>query len=193
VSAVPHRALVTDEGRWGVRTNEVKTMRRRKFLIGAGSLAASGAAALGTGAFDSAQINDRDFEATIRWDNNSNQLLRLNDNLSQYATIDGDGKLLVSIDALAQDSEYSFSDLFRVENNGREDVSLQVNVTDNPGSAIQDVPAHNNLGAGRDSIEPGEGSIPLNSGGFVDVGADVKVGDGLGTFDGEFTIIANEI
>ena len=167
-----------------VGANDVKTMRRRKLLLGMGSLAATGAAGLGTGAFDTAQINDRGFEATVRVDSNSNQLLRLNPN-SQYATTDGNGKLLISIDALAQDAEYTFSDLFRVENNGRNNVLLSVSLDDNPDGAITEVTADG-------STISGSNSVGLNSGDSVDVGAEVVVGDGTGTFDGSFTIHADE-
>lgn len=161
-------------------------------MLGLGSLAAGSAATIGSGAFDSAQVNDRDFQATVRYDNNPNQLLRLNDT-SQYATIDSSGKLLISIDALAQDSTYKFTNLYRVANNGREDVSLQVNITDDPGNAVQAVPAENNNGATRTDIRPGQGSILLESGGWVAVGGEVQIGNGTGTFTGEFTVIANEI
>lgn len=165
-------------------------MQRRKFVAGLGSLAAGAAATIGTGAFNSAQINDRTFQATVRVDNNTNQLLRLATGNSPYATLDGDGKLLVDIDALAQDSEYEFSDLYRVQNNGQNNVDLSITITDNPGSAVGDVPAETS--DGNSSSDLTSGSVRLNSGEYAMVGAEVTVGDGTGTFDGTFTIVAEE-
>jgi hypothetical protein len=167
-------------------------MQRRKLLAGIGSMAAGGAAMVGTGAFDSAQLNNRDFKAVVRSDNNSNQLLRLRDDLSRYASIDGDGELIISIDALAQNSTYTFSNLFRVENNGRNGVRLKVEVTGNAANAIESVPAINKSGNEIADIRRGVGSIELDAGKWVEVGAVVKVTDGTDTFGGEFTVIANE-
>lgn len=163
-------------------------MQRRKFVAGLGSLAAGAAATIGTGAFERAQINDRTFQATVRVDNHTNQLLRLVTGNSPYATLDGDGKLLVDIDALAQDSEYELSDLFRVQNNGGNDVDLSVNITDNPGGAITAVPAETSDGNSSSNLT--SSSVGLNSGEYAAVGAEVTVGNGTGTFDGTFTIIA---
>jgi hypothetical protein len=58
-------------------------MQRRKFLIGAGSLAAGGAAVMGTGAFSQASVNERDFEGTVTNDNSAR--LRLNPTVGPYA------------------------------------------------------------------------------------------------------------
>ncbi|SDF14942.1 hypothetical protein SAMN04488067_102139 [Halorubrum xinjiangense] len=61
-------------------------MERRKFVIGAGSLAAGGAAAMGTGAFSAAQISGR--KANIQVSDDSEALLQL---IPGHEFTDGDG------------------------------------------------------------------------------------------------------
>jgi hypothetical protein len=110
-------------------------MRRRKFLIGAGSLAAGSAAAVGTGAFTSVSA-ERTVSVNIVDDNNS--LLRLTQSgtgpNSQYAEI-SNGQVTIDLDnsddgggsGLNKDSETDIFDIFRIQNQGTQPVFVYVN------------------------------------------------------------------
>lgn len=100
-------------------------MERRKFLIATGSLAAGSAAAVGTGAFNFANV-----ERTVSVDvvGDSNAFLAL-DTDSAYANTDG-GTLEVTFNDDADvdgtgvnaDSDYSFRNVFNITNQGSQDV-----------------------------------------------------------------------
>ena len=162
-------------------------MRRRKYLIGMGSLAASGVAVMGTSAFESATLEDRDFEGTVVNDNQG--LLRLNPTVSEHATI-SDDELKLSIDDLNENAQFTFNKLFRIHNNGADTVDVSISVGDNPGGSVSRVFGTGGGGASNSSnlvatpvtLEPSE---------YVDVGAELDIGDGTGTFDGTFTVNAN--
>jgi len=115
-------------------------MRRRKFLIGAGSLAAAGAAAMGTGAFTQATLADRPVNVSVV--NDDQGFLSLSADESEhkngeYAEINGDGKLQINLDenanidqqygfgiegdGLNPDAEYYIDDLFGVYNASQND------------------------------------------------------------------------
>jgi len=66
-------------------------MQRRKFLVGMGSLAAGGAAAMGTGAFTSATIADRSVSVGVAEDDTST--VALNPGTNPDITIGEDGEL----------------------------------------------------------------------------------------------------
>ncbi|NHN40581.1 hypothetical protein G9C85_02875 [Halorubellus sp. JP-L1] len=167
-------------------------MDRRKFVLGIGSLAAGGAAAMGTGAFSSAQINDRAVEASVVNDNSA--LLRLNPSVSQHATQSG-GKLKVSIQDLSQDSEYTFKQLFRIHNDGGNNpVEISASMSGGLSSAVNDARAYGpHVVDGTSLISD---SVTIAPGEYVDVGATVVTTDGVGSFDGggdwAFTIHADE-
>ena len=91
-------------------------MERRKFVIGAGALATGSAAAMGTGAFSSAQA-DRSVNVSVADD--SNAYVELN-KLDDRFVDDSDGQLSIEFDeegdgeGLNQDSTFEFTDLFSV-------------------------------------------------------------------------------
>jgi len=101
-------------------------MDRRKFLIGAGSLAAGGAAAMGSGAFTTAEA-DRTVDINVAADSNGFvEIQALNDT---YASGTGDGELeldfnsdsgLGIFDGDAQgvnpNATFNFDEVFRVAN-----------------------------------------------------------------------------
>ena len=102
-------------------------MNRRKFLIGAGSLAAGSAAAMGTGAFTSVEA-DRTVTVSTAEDNNA--LLRLEatgDNAnSAYATTNN-GEISIDLGSLTgaeqgggvnQNSTTRIFDIFTIQNQG---------------------------------------------------------------------------
>jgi hypothetical protein len=163
-------------------------MQRRKFLIGAGSIAAGGAAVMGTGAFSQATVSARDFEGTVSNDNEA--LLRLNPTVSPYAEQSSDGELDVLIDGLNQNSTFTFPQVFRIHNDGTQSVDISINLGSNPGGIITSV-----LGSGvgsNSSTNLASNSINIGSGGSLDVGVKLDVGSGTGTDNGTFDVIASE-
>lgn len=108
-------------------------MERRKFMIGVGSLAAGSAAAMGTGAFNFANV-DRGMNVNIADD--SNAFLALEDT-SGYA--DGSGsRLSLTFDSSAdvtgkginKNSDYSFTGVFSITNQGSQSVGVWINDND---------------------------------------------------------------
>ena len=107
-------------------------MQRRKFVVGMGSLAAGGAAAMGTGAFNFANI-ERGMNIDVVDD--SSAFLALNDT-SPYA--DGSGNQLsltfdsnadVTGEGINENSDYSFTGVFSIRNQGNQPVGVWI--TDN--------------------------------------------------------------
>lgn len=163
-------------------------MKRRKFLVGLGSIAAGGAAVMGSGAFESASLNDRDVQATVVNDNQA--LLRLDPTVSQHATLSG-GELLVSLQDLNQNANYTFGQLIRIHNNGDDPVDISISVDSTLDSAVNAIPATGGPGVG-DSPNLRSTSVTLGPGDYVDVGAEVVTTSGLGTFStGTFTVNAD--
>lgn len=108
-------------------------MERRKFMIGVGSLAAGSAAAMGTGAFNFANV-ERGMNVNVADD--SNAFLALNDT-SDYA--DGSGKQLsltfdgnsdVTGTGINRNSDYSFTGVFSITNQGSQSVGVWINDND---------------------------------------------------------------
>jgi len=102
-------------------------MQRRKFLATVGSLAAGGAAAMGTGAFSNTQVN-RNVSVSIVGDQNA--YLGLNPT-SEYTYIKDD---ILEIDfgktteaggsGLNQEGVVSFNDLFEITNQGTRTIAV---------------------------------------------------------------------
>lgn len=108
-------------------------MQRRKFLVGMGSLAAGGAAAMGTSAFNFANV-ERDVGIDVVDD--SNAFLALNDT-SAYA--DGSGNQLkitfdddagVAGSGINEGSDYSFTGVFSIRNQGSQSVGVWIDDND---------------------------------------------------------------
>ena len=87
-------------------------MERRKFLVGLGSLAAGGAAAIGTGAVDRTTAS-RSVDVNVRGDGGAETKILAT---SQYATYNGDGALQLDLPALNPNADHEFYDLFTVRN-----------------------------------------------------------------------------
>lgn len=110
----------------------ITTMERRKFVIGLGSLAAGSAAAMSTGAFSSAQA-ERDMTVDIVGDESAYLSLSAK---SDYAEMNDDDVLEIDFSdndrgqGLGTDSTYLFRDVFKIENQGNEDVTVLARVTD---------------------------------------------------------------
>ena len=103
-------------------------MQRRKFMVGLGSLAAGGAAAMGTGAVS--QMNSGERSVTVQVEEDSSSFIALvpNDKGSnkhgQFAEQNDEGKLEINVDGsnlnhgsgVNPDSEYYLDNVFRIKN-----------------------------------------------------------------------------
>ena len=112
-------------------------MERRKFVVGLGSLAAGGAAAMGTGAFSRVAS-----KRTVSVDavNDKNAYLGLKEVSgspnSSYVSEDGDGHLQIQMDnnnptegggtGVNSDSTTVFKDLFKIVNQGKQKIHVYV-------------------------------------------------------------------
>jgi len=105
-------------------------MQRRKFIAGLGSLAAAGAAGIGTGAFSGVRA-ERDVSLEVSGDGNAYLGL---EPTSPYASFDSDGALTLDFTSdgngnggLNPDANTNFNDLFTISNNGPETVAVWFN------------------------------------------------------------------
>ncbi len=104
-------------------------MQRRKFLTAMGSLAAGGAAAMGTGAFNFANV-ERGVGVNIADD--SSAFLALNatspyaDGTGDKLTIEFDGDSGVDGSGINKDSDYSFTGVFSIKNQGSQSVGVWI-------------------------------------------------------------------
>ena len=112
-------------------------MERRKFVIGLGALAAGGSAAIGSGAFTSASTGDRSVEVNVASDSSAFlQIYPSEGPNGNYAEENGDGELELNFDEDATGqftgdgvnpgSEYTFDDVFRINNAGTQEVDVWV-------------------------------------------------------------------
>jgi len=171
-------------------------MQRRKYLAAVGSLAAGGAAMMGTGAFSQSELRDRPVSAAVV--NDANGFVGLLDNDSglpndEYATYEN-GKLKLAFDGsslsdpegfvggsgngLNTESTYFFDGVFGVASKSEEKISPQIDWSglDNPGNFVFYATA---AGGRPDEIDPSEpytvtaGDVP--GGAFTDIGVGIKV------------------
>lgn len=141
-------------------------MDRRKFVLGLGSLAAGGAAAMGTGAF-AVDAEDRDARGTIA--NDADAYLSLEG--GQYSTTStGDGELDINLDRLNNNARTQLDDVFYIRNTGNGDVQVQItDITGTQGETINGAPVTS--GGGGDLIN---GPLPtLSSGDRIGVGIEI--------------------
>jgi len=112
-------------------------MQRRKFIAGIGSLTAAGAAGIGTGAFNFANV-ERSAEISVTGDTDAFLALKSE---SQYTNNSGD-KLAFDWESqngglgINEDSDYSFTGLFSIRNQGSQSVGVWIN--DNDASSNSD-------------------------------------------------------
>lgn len=136
----PSTAEVGCDTSRGLRaTTKVETMQRRKFVVGLGSLTAGGAAAMGTGAFTRAGLNDRNADIRVTTDQSAFLALRptgSNDS-NKYVSF-GTDQLSVDIDSDAagagsgvnENSNYYFKNLFKIVNQGSQPVTVTIEGAD---------------------------------------------------------------
>jgi hypothetical protein len=177
-------------------------MRRRKFLIGAGSIAAGSAAAMGSGAFE-VLARDRDATGTIVNDN----VAYLNLNSGNYSEIGPDGQLDVSLDGngnggagLNGDSVTQLDDVFYIENTGPNSLNVEITTSNFQSDVnIQEIPITSD-GVGSGDLNTnlnGTNPATLQSGeqwgiGVV-VGTTANSNGGSVQSGGTFTVDANEV
>lgn len=109
---------------------QLRTMRRRKLIVGLGALASGGAAALGTGAFS--QMNSGERAVTVQVEDDANSVLALvpaadsdPNHHGHFAEQNGD-KLQINVDGdnltfpngndVNPDSEYDIDNVFKIQN-----------------------------------------------------------------------------
>ena len=191
-------------------------MDRRKFMLGLGSLAAGGAAAMGTGAFTSIQ-GDRSVKIDVSGDAGAFLRLEGNDtpNGNEYVVDDGTGGSTLSLDfsstsqggtGLNQNADTIIRDLFTIENQGPEKVFIGVTNLPDGMSIYADadsgsVPPASGVTLNQDTQGKGSNNLPqIGPGGSLErVGVifriDDELGDGgvadaLNDFDGTITMNA---
>ena len=164
-----------------------RCMRRRKFLIGMGSLAAGGAAAMGTGAVSSVEA-ERAIDADVVKDTNGMLGFDVTDaslENSQAASM-SDGQLELTFDGsgsssgLNPDSTYHFDNVFQILNQTSEDLHIEFDKSslDNP-AAFNFYAQWTNGGliGSRDSDYTGQ----INSGFGINVGITIRTPDQVET------------
>lgn len=143
-------------------------MERRKFILGVGSLAAGGAAAMGTGAF-AVDAENRDANGTI--ENDANAYLSLEP--GQYSRLSSDGELEINLDRLNANAVTTLDDVFYIRNTGTGDVDVSItNVTGELNEEVLSAPVTDN-GTG-DLLS---GAETLNPGDRIGVGVEIETGD----------------
>jgi hypothetical protein len=95
-------------------------MQRRKYLAAIGSLAAGGAAAMGTGAFDNVTA-PRSVNVSMVGDASAS--LSLNP-ISQYANQNSDGELTLNFGNINPGADVEFFDVFEIQNAGDKGVAI---------------------------------------------------------------------
>lgn len=140
-------------------------MERRKFVVGLGSLAAGGAAAMSTGAFTSVQA-DRDIEVNVAGDADAFLQLDPSDGPNgAYAEQDGN-TLVINFDddadtesgsGLNDDSSFIIRDVFDITNHGTQDVFVWIEgLQDTPIGVFSDDTAGQDVGdTGMSPANPG--------------------------------------
>lgn len=100
-------------------------MKRRKFLIGAGSLAAGSAAAMGTGAFSSVQAQ-RSVSVTTADDSDAQLAFDTTNSTNSSYVSTTDGQVSIDAEDLNVRATTQINDLFHVRNNGTQPVVVYV-------------------------------------------------------------------
>lgn len=183
-------------------------MKRRSFIIGTGSLAASSAAAVGTGAFTSATADRSvsvnvanedqaylaltptgDPNATfVNQDNSTNNQIGIDINDATGTQDDGDG--------VGLDSEYEFDNVFEVANQGTQDVEVSIGTLEDtdfdPDASGLTVEFYEGTSSGT-SLDPNNGSaVTVSTGNSVNIGLKITTDEpAVDDFDADATVSAN--
>jgi hypothetical protein len=135
-------------------------MQRRKFIAGLGSLAAAGAAGIGTGAFTNVSATRT---VNVSTTGDTGAYLQMDPSVganSTYSGWDSDGdEVVVNLDSVNKDAKSNFYELFQVTNQGTQDVVVYVNPE--PGNGVTPVSvtaeAASDNSSAREFPSPGSG------------------------------------
>ncbi|QKY20402.1 DUF1102 domain-containing protein [Halolamina sp. CBA1230] len=143
-------------------------MERRKFVIGLGSLAAGGAAAMGTGAFSGVQA-DRDISVEVAGDASAYLQMKAPDTLENGEYADGPGEtgnqLSLTFDSSATshsgsgvnaDAISRFDEVFMIINEGTQEVNLHIDDEELSQEAQDRIRFYTTETGGRKTLEDGE-------------------------------------
>lgn len=166
-------------------------MERRKFLFGIGTVAAGGAAAMGTGAFSAVEA-DRSLNVETAGDQGA--YLGIDASVSEYAT-QTDGTVQITVDQLNDDAVTEITDVLTVSNSGDQNVHFWLDLSDVDDSLnVSAYTGNDDPDATLDGGEPKEtnAGVVLGSGNEVGVSLifGAYEGDIDGSFDGEITFYA---
>jgi hypothetical protein len=177
-------------------------MERRKFVVGLGALASGSAAAVGTGAFTSVEAN-RTVNVNVADDTNAYVGLRAtSDPNGQFASGSGSDEMIVDFDdsdnggsGVNPDAETVFEEVFQIENQGTQNVEVDLSSSGSPSITIQDpgdldvdgisgdgVAAALSTDEDSDGNTDTDGTVELGEGEKVDV--DFAVDSGTSDFSG---------
>jgi hypothetical protein len=180
-------------------------MQRRKFLVGAGSLAAGGAAVMGSGAFTQVSAN-RGVKVNLAGDGNALLALRSNSNLNrndEYVVYESDNTLSIDISpsnpniagaGINDDAVTIIRDMFDIVNQGPNSVFVwhETNANDGDSDAndgndaapfglFSDLPANKEPGAGPRQSGPGGVTTGLGEGEKAQDALSSEEGNNLGS------------
>ena len=174
-------------------------MERRKFLIGLGALSAGGAAAVGTGAFDSVDA-DRTAEVNVAGDDSAYLALTGDDDFvdddseESELTIDlGGARTEYGGEGFNDDAVTEVSGVFTIENQGTQDVEVGFVDVDDPKDSTNFEISDGDDAAG-DTLEI-EGDQSLTPGGEpvdVKVTVDTTIDEDGQDQEVNIDIVANE-
>lgn len=161
-------------------------MKRRELLVGIGGLTAASLSAVGAGAFSSIEagrrisINvDTDQYAYLELNPNSANFSKLHDGLlvfefDEKVTPDDGGTYEDTGDGPGADSEYEFTDLFQIRNQGTNDIVVFGEYDDD--DALEDVELVEK-GRIKPLTKANPSSVVPSPGGDISIGLRVTVGD----------------
>jgi len=149
-------------------------MERRKFVVGLGSLAAGGAAAMGSGAFTSVSA-DRNIDVAVAGDDKALLQLEPTDGANSVFAEQSGSTLKINIDdsvssvdgeGLNDDARTIIRDVFKITNQGTQDVYVFIEIEDIPDGVgiFSDFPANAESSAGTPTSGPTEPTVGLGEG-----------------------------
>jgi hypothetical protein len=142
-------------------------------MVGLGSLAAGGAAAMGSGAF-AVEARNREGTGTVMRDDNAYLQLKPNGKFSRIRS--SDGELEVTLQRLNGNSVTELDDIFYVRNGGQDTVNVKIDDIHTPDDvSVNRVFASSGQNSGN-GLSGGNGAN-LNPGQQVGVGIEIDIGN----------------
>lgn len=176
-------------------------MQRRKFIAGLGSLAAAGAAGIGTGAFTSVEA-DRTVDVQVKGDASAYLGLKgSGDSNAQYVSGQSNGEIKINFDksgnggsGVNPNADTTLESVFQIENQGTQAVEVDLSGS---GLTVQDngsisAPGSDGIAvalAKDDGDSSSDDTYELGTGESVDV--DFAINSGTSALSGTLTIEAD--